>query len=59
MEIVFSGYVNKQNRRIWGAEDPPSHYKQDTNASPKKYCMIALWTGGGVVGPNFFESYEG
>lgn len=64
-KIIFSdeahfhlnGYVNKQNCRIWGLENPHAiHMKQ---MHPKK---VTVWCGfwvGGVIGPYFFENTHG
>ncbi|EFN63948.1 hypothetical protein EAG_14216, partial [Camponotus floridanus] len=56
-EAHFSlgGYVNKQNCRIWGNENP--QVSQERPMHPGK-VWCAFWSGG-VIGPYFFENDEG
>lgn len=64
-KIIFSdeanfelgGYVNKQNCRIWGTQNP-----HETVERPTKPPKLNVWCGlfsGGVIGPYFFENDEG
>lgn len=64
-KIIFSdeahfhlqGFVNKQNCRIWGAENPRTIVEK--NLYPQR---VTVWCGiwaGGVIGPYFFENEEG
>ena len=49
-ERPFGGYVNKQNCRIWGTENP---------THPKR---VTIWCGfltRGIIGPFFFENEQG
>lgn len=49
----LNGYVNKQNCRIWGTENPFSLCE-----SPSHPSRLTVWCGiwaGGVLGPYFFE----
>lgn len=58
-EAHFSlgGYVNKQNCRIWGSENP--HSIVEVPLHPQKVTVwCALWSGG-VIGPYFFEDDQG
>lgn len=58
-EAHFSlgGYVNKQNCRIWGSENP--HVTVERPLHPQKVTVwCAIWSGG-VIGPYFFENEEG
>lgn len=64
-KIIFSdeahfeigGYVNKQNCRIWGEENPRLIYERPLH--PKRVTVwCALWNSG-VIGPYFFENASG
>lgn len=64
-KIIFSdeahfeigGYVNKQNCRIWGEENPRLIYERPLH--PKRVTVwCALWYAG-VIGPYFFENAGG
>lgn len=53
----LSGYVNKQNCRIWGSENPTEMVEQ-----PLHPQRVTVWCGfwaGGVIGPYFFENEAG
>lgn len=65
MKILFSdeahfwlnGYVNKQNCRIWGAENPRAIV--ETPLHPEKLTVwCALWAGG-IIGPYVFRNADG
>lgn len=65
LKIMFSdeahfeigGYVNKQNCRIWGEENPRvMHMKQLHPQRVTVWC--AIWSGG-VIGPYFFQTEDG
>lgn len=64
-KIIFSdeahfhlgGYVNKQNCRIWGSENP-----QEYEEKPMHPLRVTVWCGlwrGGIIGPYFFENEAG
>ena len=64
-KIIFSdeanfylgGYVNKQNCRIWGSENPNA-----VEQKPMRPEKVNVWCGlwfGGIIGPYFFENDEG
>lgn len=64
-KIIFSdeahfhlgGYVNKQNCRIWGSENP--HVIEE---KPMYSQRVTVWCGfwsGGIIGPFFFENEAG
>lgn len=51
------GYVNKQNYRFWGTENP-----RITHEEPLHPLKVTVWCGvyaGGVIGSNFFENSAG
>jgi hypothetical protein len=64
-KIIFSdeahfhlnGYVNKQNCRIWGSENPNT-FEQAPMHPQKVTVWCGLWVGG-IIGPYFFENDEG
>lgn len=53
----LSGYVNKQNCRVWGSENPRAIVEQ-----PHYPQRVTVWCGfwtGGVIGPYFFANEAG
>ena len=64
-KIIFSdeahfhlgGYVNKQNCRIWGLENPHAIHEQPMYP-PKSTVWCGLWANG-IIGPYFFENADG
>lgn len=53
----LGGYVNTQNCRIWGSENPHVVVQKPMHP-PKVTVWCALWSGG-IIGPYFFENDEG
>jgi len=53
----LSGFVNKQNCRIWGNENPRVTHEHQMH--PQKTIMWCGFWSGGVIGPFFFENDEG
>ena len=64
-KIIFSdevhfglgGYVNKQNCRIWGTENPHVYIEKPTHSK-----RVTVWCGfgsRGIIGPIFFENEQG
>ncbi|KAK9874203.1 hypothetical protein WA026_002560 [Henosepilachna vigintioctopunctata] len=52
--IWLNGYVNKQNCRIWSADNPQVYVK--TPLHPERLTVwCALWAGG-IIGPYFFKN---
>lgn len=64
-KIIFSdeahfhlnGYVNKQNCRIWGTENPRA--LQELPMHPQRCTVWCGFWAGGVIGPFFFENAAG
>ena len=55
--FTLGGYVNKQNCRIWGSENP--QVIEERPLHPEKITVwCALWSKG-VIGPYFFENGNG
>lgn len=55
--FLLNGFVNKQNCRIWGSENPRVINEREMYAQ-----RVTVWCGfwsGGVIGPYFFEDQEG
>ena len=64
-KIIFSyeahfdlgGYVNKQNRSIWGTENPYAYLEKRTH--PKRVTVLCGFWSRGIIGPFFFENEQG
>ena len=50
--IHLSGYVNKQNCRIWGSENPKIIIEKPFYPQ-RKTVWCSFWAGG-IIGPYFF-----
>ena len=64
-KIIFSdethfdlgGYVNKQNCRIWGTENPHAYIEKSMHSK-----LVTVWCGfwsTGIIGPFFLENKQG
>ena len=53
----LSGYVNKQNYRFWGTENPRLIHEESLH--PLKVTAWCAVHAGGVIGPFFFEDAAG
>ena len=53
----LDGYVNKQNCRIWGTENP--HVIVEKPMHPARITVWCEFWSGGIIGPFFFENEEG
>jgi hypothetical protein len=53
----LSGFINKQNSRFWGTENPRLVLQKSLH--PKRVTVwCAIWAGG-IIGPYFFEDARG
>ena len=53
----LGGYVNKQNCRFWGTENPHEYIEKPTHLK-----RVTVWCGfwyRGIIGPFFFENEQG
>ncbi|CAH2101163.1 unnamed protein product [Euphydryas editha] len=55
--FMLGGYVNKQNCRIWGSENPKVTFERPLH--PQKVTVWCTIWSVGVIGPYFFENNEG
>ena len=64
-KIIFSaeahfdlgGYVNRQNCRIWGTENPHAYFEKPTHTK-QVFVGGGFWSRG-IIGPFFFENEQG
>ena len=65
LKIIFSdephldlgGYINKQNDRIWGTENP--HTCTEKSTHPKRVIVWCGFWSRGIIGPFFFGNEQG
>ena len=53
----LSGYVKKQNYRIWGTEIPHAYIENLTH--PKRVTVWCGFSSRGIIGQFFFENEQG
>ena len=50
----LDGFVNRQNCRIWGSENP--HVIVEKQMYPQRVTVWCGFWAGGIIGPYFFEN---
>ena len=55
--LYLGGYVNKQNCRIWGLENPKMIIEK--RLYPQRVTFWCSSWAGGIIGPYFFENEAG
>jgi len=53
----LGGYMNKQNCRIWGSENP--HVVMKKPMHPQRGTVWCGFWSGGIIGSFFFENEQG
>ena len=53
----LGGYLNKQNCRIWGSENP--HITIEQHMHPQHVTVWCGFWSGGIIGPFFFINEQG
>ena len=55
--FTMDGFVNKQNCRIWGDENPRVIHEKSLH--PQKVTVWCAFWANGIIEPFFFEDYAG
>ena len=52
----LGGFLNKQNYRIWGTENPHAYIEK--TAQTKRFTVWCGFWSRGIIGPFFFENEQ-
>ena len=57
LNIIFDGFVNRQNSRVWGSENP--RVIVEKQMQPQRVTFWCGFWAGGITGRFYFENAAG